>query len=182
MPYVVVTRFFLPVFIAPSAVLAQHNCDWIKKCPRLAFVGSLLLILSWPVGDASATPRRSQTPTTGPKPTVYVSDFQIDVVPPSEPAAQKPQDDPQKLAHHIVELMSTKLIMALQKAGYSATRMHAGDPRPDSGVQIRGLFAEVDNENHWRRAVIRTATDTGKIQALVAVANLAKPEQTRFGI
>jgi len=61
-----------------------------------------------------------------------------------------------------VELMSTKLVMALQKAGYSATRMHAGDPRPDSGVQIRGLFAEVDNENHWRRAVIRAELTPAK--------------------
>jgi hypothetical protein len=154
----------------------------MKKLTRLAFVGSLLLIFSWPVGDASAAPKRPQTPAAGPKPTIYVSDFQIDVVPPSGQDAQKPEDDPQKLAHHIVELMSTKLVMALQKAGYSATRVHAGDPRPDSGVQIRGLFAEVDNENHWRRAVIRTAIDTGKIQALVAVANLAKPEQALYEI
>ena len=169
-------------FLYSVTVGATANVHRMKKLIHLAFVGSLLLILSWPVGDASAAPRRSQTPTTGPKPTVYVSDFQIDVVPPSGPAAQKPQDDPQKLAHHIVELMSTKLLVALQKAGYSATRMHAGDPRPDSGVQIRGLFAEVDNENHWRRAVIRAATDTGKIQALVAVANLAKPEQALYEI
>ncbi len=154
----------------------------MKTLIRVLFTGAILLSTNWSVGGASVWGTTPQTPTAGPKPTVYVSDFQIDVVPPSGPAAQKPQDDPQKLAHHIVELMSTKLIIALQKAGYSATRMHAGDPRPDSGVQIRGLFAEVDNENHWRRAVIRTATDTGKIQALVAVANLAKPEQALYEI
>jgi len=154
----------------------------MKTLIRVLLTGAILLSTNWSVGDASVWRTTPQTPTAGPKPTVYVSDFQIDVVPPSGPAAQKPQDDPQKLAHHIVELMSTKLIIALQKAGYSATRMHAGDPRPDSGVQIRGLFAEVDNENHWRRAVIRTATDTGKIQALVAVANLAKPEQALYEI
>jgi len=101
----------------------------------------------------------------------------LDVLPPAGSAAQKPENDPQKLANHIVELMSTKLLIALQKAGYPAARMRGGDARPDSGVQIRGLFAEVDNENHWRRAIIRTATDSGKIQALVAVANLAKPDQ-----
>ena len=154
----------------------------MKTLIRVLLTGAILLSTNWSVGDASVWRTTPQTPTAGPKPTVYVSDFQIDVVPPSGPAAQKPQDDPQKLAHHIVELMSTKLLMALQKAGYSATRMHAGDPRPDSGVQIRGLFAEVDNENHWRRAVIRTATDTGKIQALVGVANLAKPEQALYEI
>jgi hypothetical protein len=49
-------------------------------------------------------------------------------------------------------------------------------------VGIRGLFAEVDSENHWRRAVIRTTTDSGKIEALVVVSNLAKPEQALYEI
>jgi hypothetical protein len=105
----------------------------------------------------------------------------IDVPPPSS-GVQKPDDDPRKLASHLVDLMSTKLLLALQKAGYSATRMHQGDARPDSGVQIRGLFAEVDNENHWRRAVIRSADDSGKMEALVAVANLSKPDQALYEI
>jgi len=154
----------------------------MKTLTRLLFVGGILLVSNWSLGDASVARRGPQTPTAGPKPTVYVSDFPIDVLPPPGPAAQKPQDDPQKLANHIVELMSTKLVIALQRAGYSAVRMHAGDARPDSGVQIRGLFAEVDSENHWRRAVIRSAADTGKIQALVVVANLAKPDQTLYEI
>src|SRR5713101_3840237 len=131
----------------------------MKTLTRLLFIGGILLSSNWSLGDASAARRGPQTPTAGPKPTVYVSDFQIDVLPPSGPSVQKPQDDPQKLANRVVELMSTKLVIALQKAGYSATRMRAGDARPDRGVQIRGLFAEVDNENHWRRAIIRTATD-----------------------
>ncbi len=154
----------------------------MKTLARLLFIGAILLSANWSVGDASARRRRPQTPTAGPKPPVYVSDLQIDTLPPAGSAAPKPENDPQKLANHIVELMSTKLLIALQKAGYPAARMRAGDARPDSGVQIRGLFAEVDNENHWRRAIIRTATDSGKIQALVAVANLAKPDQTLYEI
>jgi hypothetical protein len=127
---------------------------------------------------APATGRRTTTPP--PKPPVYVSDFIIDVEPESD--VQNPEDDPRKLASHLVDLMSTKLVVALRKAGYSATRMHADDIRPDQGVQIRGLFAEVDEENHWRRAVIRSATDSGKMEALVAVANLSKPEQALYEI
>jgi hypothetical protein len=130
---------------------------------------------------ASAPATGRQTTSSPPKPPVYVSDFDIDVELPQS-GGQKPEDDPRKLASHLVELMSTKLVIALQKAGYSATRMHAGDARPDSGVQIRGLFAEVDEENHWRRAVIRSATDSGKMEALVAVANLSKPEQALYEI
>lgn len=154
----------------------------MKTLTRFAVLAGILLSLNWSLGDASALRSGPQTPTSGPTPTVYVSDFQIDVLPPSRPGTQKPEDDPQKLAHHLVELMSTKLMIALQKAGYPAVRMHAGDERPDSGVQIRGLFAEVDSENHWRRAIIRAATDSGKLTALVAVANLTKPEQALYEI
>jgi len=114
------------------------------------------------------------------KPPVYVSDFEIDVIPANP--VNKPEEDPRKQASRLVELMSNKVVAALQKAGYTATRMHPGDPRPDTGAGIRGLFAEVDSENHWRRAVIHSATDSGKMEALVAVSNLAKPEQTLYEI
>jgi len=153
----------------------------MKTLTRVAFVGSILFSLSWSLGDASAT-RGGPQPSSDPNPPVYVSDLQIDVLPPSGTTVQKPQDDPRKLANHLVELMSTKLTIALKNAGYPATRLRPGDARPDSGVQIRGLFAEVDSENHWRRAVIQTASDNGKMQALVAVANLAKPEQALYEI
>ena len=154
----------------------------MKTLTRLLFIGTILLSSNWSLGDISLARRRPQTQTAGPKPNVYVSDLMIDVLPPSGAAAPKPEEDPKKLANHIVELMSTRLVLALQKAGYSATRMRTGDARPESGVQIRGLFAEVDDENHWRRAVIRTATDNGKMQALVAVGNLAKPDQALYEI
>lgn len=139
-----------------------------------------------------------QVPASGSKPTVYVADFEIDVLPArnvSNKAASaaagssaqqqvkvNPEEETRRRAGKLVELMSTKLVEALQKAGYTAVRMHRGDARPESGVQIRGLFAEVDAENHWRRAVMHTADESGKMQALVAVANLAKPEQTLYEI
>ena len=132
-----------------------------------------------------------QATTSATKPTVYVADFEIDVAPtPGGPGATaapqqgklSPEEEARKLAGRLVELMSSKVIAALQKAGYSTVRMHRGDARPDSGVQIRGVYAEVDTENHWRRAVIRNSDDSGKMQALVAVANLSKPEQKLYEI
>ena len=157
----------------------------MKTFPRAAFLATLLLGPIWYGLVCASVPTSApatalQPPTRAPKPPVYVSDFLVDVLPP--PSVQKPEDDPGKLANHLVELMSTRLVAALQKAGYSATRMHTDDARPDSGVQIHGLFAEVDEENHWRRAVIRSATDSGKMEALVTVANLAKPEQALYEI
>lgn len=141
-----------------------------------AFVTATLLTLSWSGRELA----RSQTPDTPPKPPVYVSDFEIDVLPANP--VNTPEDDPHTQASRLVELMSTKVVAALRKAGYTATRMHAGDPRPDTGAGIRGLFAEVDEENHWRRAVIRTADDSGPMEALVTVANLAKPDQALYEI
>jgi hypothetical protein len=159
-----------------QAAMAHHCC--MRTVGRITVIASIFLGLSYTV-VALAGVRAGQT--TSSKPSVYVSDFLIDVLP-SQPPAQKPEDDPRKVASHLVELMSSTLVAALQKGGYSATRLRSGDSRPESGVKIRGLFAEIDGENHWRRAVIHTATDSGKMQALVAVANLAKPEQALYEI
>jgi Domain of unknown function (DUF4410) len=156
----------------------------MKAFPRAAFLAAIVLTLSWSGQEflgGSAAAKAGQTPEPPPKPPVYVADFEIDVVP-ATPTPPKPEDDPRKHASRLVELMSTKVVDALQKAGYTATRMRSSDSRPDKGVAIRGLFAEVDNENHWRRAVIHTATDSGKMQALVAVSNLAKPDQALYEI
>lgn len=126
-----------------------------------------------------------------PKPTVYVSDFDLDVVPgkfnpppanQANQAAGKKEEDPKKLASHLVDLVSTSLVVALREAGYSAQRLPRDQGRPSGGMQIRGIFAEVDKENHWRRAVIRSGSDTGKMQLLVSVANLARPEQALYEI
>jgi hypothetical protein len=133
-------------------------------------------LLSWSGRELAV----SQTPDTPPKPSVYVSDFEIDVLPANP--VNTPDDDPHKQASQLVELMSTKLVAALRKAGYTATRIRPGDPRPETGAGIRGLFAEVDNENHWRKAVIHTIDDSGPMEALVAVANLAKPDQALYEI
>ena len=152
----------------------------------------------------------AQSPASGVKPTVYVSDFELDVAPPNHAIqalgnaqtspistpptaagarAQRPGTKPltpeqekHKHAHELVNWMSVTLMAELQKAGYTANRLPAGDGRPGSGVAIRGLFAEIDNENHWHRALIRGADDSGKMQAVVSVANLARPEQAMYEI
>lgn len=155
----------------------------MKAFPYAAFAATILLLLSWrgaELAGKGAAAEASQVSSTSSKPSVYVTDFEIDVVPANP--VNKPEEDPHKQASRLVELMSTKVVAALQKAGYTATRMHGGDARPDTGAGIRGVFAEVDSESHWRRAVIRSATDSGKIQALVVVSNLSKPEQALYEI
>lgn len=159
---------------------------------RLAWVlGALILTSTQP---ASSEPRQASSST--PKPTVYVGDFDLDVIPanPSQRAAKKApprspgqpapkeEPDPEEQAQRLVNLVATDLVQALREAGYSAQRLSRKDGRPGSGVEIRGIFAEVDKENHWRRAVMRTGAVTGKVQLVVAVSNLAKPEQALYEI
>jgi len=156
-------------------------------------VASALLTPLATLDASSTTP--PQLDAASDKPVVYVPDFQLDVLaadagshtstatpPPSSPEARKQAEEARKQASHIVDRMAANLIQALQKAGYTAVRLHSGDARPDHGVLIRGLFAEIDKENHWRRAVIRSASDSGKIQVLVSVANLNKPDQALYEI
>jgi hypothetical protein len=166
----------------------------MKVSLRAAVLAVLLFTPNWyglEFANGNAAAEGPQTATSAAKPTAYVSDFEIDVVTSGsasgvaaapQAGAQAADDDPRKRARLLVELMSTKLVAALQKAGYMAVRMQAGTARPDSGVWIRGVFAEIDNENHWHRAVIRTAGDSGKMQAVVSVANLAKPDQALYEI
>jgi hypothetical protein len=130
-----------------------------------------------------------------PKPPVYVGSFDIDVVPAKNdrnvaggrnPSAdqrgEKKEETAAQHARRLVDLLSNDLLEALWKAGYSAQRLGPNQGRPSGGVQIRGVFAEVDSENHWRRAVIRSGSDSGKLEVLVSVANLARPEQALYEI
>jgi Domain of unknown function (DUF4410) len=150
-------------------------------CALAVFV-AVLASWSWKPAAAISVQAASpqQTPDISPQDVpVYVQNFELDVLrpttprkPPRNPA--EPEPDPAALANHIVDLMATKLVADLRKAGYPAHRLRPGQPRPSSGVEIRGIFVEVDDQNHWRRAVIRTGDDTGQMQAMVAVENLAR--------
>ncbi len=163
--------------------------------PSLAVV--LAAALFMPDAKLAATP--ASPPQVGAastaKPAVYVSDFDLDVVPanadrstpaatppPTPQAVLKQAEEARKQASRLVDRMAANLVLALQKAGYTAVRLRPGDARPDHGLLIRGLFAEVDDQNHWRRAVIRSGSDSGKIQMLVTVANLTKPDQPLYEI
>jgi hypothetical protein len=172
-------------------------------CGGILTLGAVLLV--------HARENAPQSPASADKPPVYVYDFELDVAPPGSanqassaaqdaPSANAPNPPPgtspqqsgaapvnpeqekRKHASELVNWMSSSLVAELQKAGYGVNRLHAGDARPATGVAIRGIFAEIDPENHWRRAVIRGADDSGKMQALVTVVNLAKPEQALYEI
>jgi len=81
-----------------------------------------------------------------------------------------------------VEFMSITLVRELEKAGYAARRLRPGEARPEEGVGINGVFAEADEQNRLRRAVVGDAPSVGKMELFVGVSNLARPEQALYAL
>jgi hypothetical protein len=77
----------------------------------------------------------------------------------------------------LVDLASTTLVKILEQEGYSARRLPYSASAPDSGVVLRGVFAQVDENSGLRRAVIGGLATDAKMQLFVGVGNLARPEQ-----
>jgi hypothetical protein len=140
---------------------------------------------------APADPQRTEAANASGK-TVYVSDFDLDVLnakddksaPPSSAAAptdtKKDEEGAAEQARELVNVMSSTLVKELEKAGYTARRLRPGEARPTEGLRIEGVFAETDEQNRLRRAVIGAISGSGKMQLFVGVSNLARPEQTLY--
>ena len=102
----------------------------------------------------------------------------------SDPTKVDPpsEDSPRAQAAKLVDLTATTLVKALEQQGYSARRLRNGASAPDSGVVIRGVFAQVDPEFGIRRAVIGGVATDPKMLLFVGVGNLAKPEQAVYAV
>jgi hypothetical protein len=126
--------------------------------------------------------------------TVYVSDFTLDAqhvegdqgirgILPERRLGQIGQRlphpitnaDPDARAREIVDTMSRSLIKKLQDKGLTAQRQPS-EPQtalPDNGWLLQGVFTEVDQGNHIKRAVIGFGRGATKMSVQVGVSNLA---------
>ena len=91
-------------------------------------------------------------------------------------------DSPHAQAAKLVDLASTTLVKVLEQEGYSARRLRNGASAPDSGVVLRGVFAQVDANSGLRRAVIGGLATDAKMQLFVGIGNLARPEQPVYAV
>jgi Domain of unknown function (DUF4410) len=127
--------------------------------------------------------------------TVYVSDFELQAqnvqvdqgsaasgVRPGilQRPSKREQQDPEAQAKMLVNTMSTSLVSDLQKAGYKAQRLAAGDPKPAKGVWVHGIFTEADEGNRMHRAVIGFGSGQAKMQLYVTMSDLANPEKPLY--
>jgi hypothetical protein len=110
----------------------------------------------------------------------------------SAPSSKKPtaartadsqsDDNPVARAHALVNAVSENIVSALQKGGYNAKRLWAGEPLPDKGLRIRGVFAEADERNRARRLLYGSDSAAPRMILYVGVNNLAQPGQPLYEI
>ncbi|MGA2421488.1 MAG: DUF4410 domain-containing protein [Candidatus Acidiferrum sp.] len=100
----------------------------------------------------------------------------------ADAARMDAEDSPRVQAAKLVDLTATTLVKVLEQQGYAALRLRNGASAPDSGVVIRGVFAQVDPEFGIRRVVIGGLATDPKMLLFVGVGNLAKPEQAVYAV
>lgn len=96
---------------------------------------------------------------------------------PSSPPIVLETDPPHVQARKIQDFFANTLTETLQKSGFTAKR-EAG--HPDSGVMLRGVFAEVDPLSRVRKAVLGSASTSLKLTLYVGTFNLARPDQPLY--
>jgi hypothetical protein len=92
----------------------------------------------------------------------------------------KKEETPAERVARFVDFVSNTLVKELEKKGYVAKRMRPGE-RPDEGLRISGVFAEADEQNRWRRAVIG-GPNVGQMALFVSIGNLARPDQALYAV
>jgi Domain of unknown function (DUF4410) len=129
---------------------------------------------------ATADAQKSQSPKSDPaRGETPNADAQKSEAPKTDSSTD---DSPRAQAAKLVDLTPTTLVKVLEQQGYSVRRLRGGASPPDSGVIIRGVFAQVDANFGIRRAVIGgLATDT-KMLLFVGIGNLSRPEQSVYAV
>jgi len=91
-------------------------------------------------------------------------------------------DLPQTRASKLVDFLSTSLLRTLEKAGYTARHLKAGEAQGEKGVLLRGVFAETDEQNHIRLALLGSGAPAAEFQLYWGVQNLARADQPLYEI
>lgn len=149
-----------------------------------------LLFLAIPgVLRVNASPQSADTSTTATP--VLVSDFELFSVPPSLQASTPPNpsktktspasenaDAPFIRARRLMDFFATTLVDTLNKNSYHARR--ARGQQLSKGALIRGVFAEPDEKNRIRRALLGGTSVNPKFLLYVGIFNLARPDQPLY--
>ena len=158
----------------------------------LVFVCFALLVPRTIGGRPAA---RQGDPADAKKVHIYLRDFELRAIPSTHrhqrpsgvasTAASKPTDPnsadadtPEVQAQRVVDAFSHLLTESFRKSGYTVTLQGVGSP--SEGVQLRGVFAEPDDQNRIRRAILGAGAPGPTFLLYVGVFNLARPDQPLY--
>jgi hypothetical protein len=128
---------------------------------------------------------------------IYLSDFELASVGGSRPApkaangtAPNPTSETASLifadtdpapvqARRLVDAFGTILAESFRKSGYTVV-VRQGASVPSSGLLLRGVFAEPDQENRIRRAILGAGAPGPSYTLYVGVFNLGRQDQPLY--
>ncbi len=90
------------------------------------------------------------------------------------------EETPAEQANALVHAVSENIIRAVREAGFDARRLPAGAALPQTGLRIRGVFAEADEQNRARRLLVGGEPVGPNVILYVGVNNLKTPEQPLY--
>jgi len=159
--------------VLSSANRAPRQPQAISPTSVPVFVSDFELLAA----GGAARPRRSSSaaPTKKPGATSGTKD-----APP--PPVLEETEAPAEQARQLMDLFSDTLLESLQKAGYTAVRRAAsgGSSGAGKGVALRGVFAESDDLNRIRRAILGSRAPGAKFLLYVGSFNLSRPDQPLY--
>lgn len=150
-------------------------------------------VSTWLTGaSSSGWAQQSVDPLDAQKAPIYVSDFELfssavrgsrkTTAGASQKKSGEPiyaETDPAPVqARRIMDSFANTLVELLQKSGYTATRVTGNVP--SNGVLLRGVFAEPDEKNRIRRAILGGGSLNPAFILYVATFNLAHQDQPLY--
>jgi len=165
---------------------------------RFADTLSRVFLIAWLLGFWVA-PRgiaQSTAPNAAANPVaVYVSDFELYAAthqpnsaasspalpakpPANSPAIYSDTDVPSVQARRLTDFFAVSLLQALSRKGFSVARVE-GQKAP-IGALIRGVFAEPDERNRIRRALLGGNSPNARFFLYVGIFNAARHEQPLY--
>lgn len=178
-----------------------RTCLFSSVVLLASLASGLLPASTW---QASHSARRAPTSEFNPKSVrVYVSAFDINAAPAQESAKVSPPASPQKptgspppnsassvsprdadssakRADRLKTFFGDALLQALRKSGFNTAPI--GSSHPEKGVLLKGVFAEVDSQNHNCLAILGATNPASSFVLYVGAYNLARPDQPLYRV
>ena len=145
-------------------------------------ITSALVFLVFAVTSIKITSAgQSDEPTHGGA--VYVTDFELSVAPAaipdplSPPNTDKLQKDLQLRSRQLQDNFAETLVETFRKNGYSSSR---NERLPRNGILLEGVFAESDQKNRIRRALLGSGSPAPKLTLYVGAFDQKSASQPLY--